>query len=339
MKRVLVVRQENKLGDVLLTTPAFQQIKRHFPECHITAMIQRDQHPVLQHNPYVDALWYTEYKPPASKLLSLARQIRSGRFDAVFLMKYNSSMHTIASWLARVPVRAGNSHKYYAALLTHNLRDDLSLATTHAVEYSTRIVQLATGADYDDLRILLPFPQADRQAAEQRLHRLGLQRHRYFCVHPGTGGSSHCWYPHQYARIADTINRETGLTVVVTGTRPEQQRAQVIVSRLGERAVNLVGETNLYETAVIVEGARFVLSGDTGIVHVAAATKTPCVIVHTVSEYQHPPDYSIPTKPPTEQFFPKRYAQAALQGDATRRGSTACALSSHSRLSRRFTTY
>ncbi|MDW8105767.1 MAG: glycosyltransferase family 9 protein [Armatimonadota bacterium] len=307
MKRILVVRQENKLGDVLLTTPAFEHLKRSLPGCHITAMIQRDQQPVLRYNPYVDAMWHTEHIPPASQLLVLARQIRSGRFDAVFLMKYNSAMHTIASWLARVPIRAGNAHKYYARMLTHNLRDDPSQATTHAVEYGTRKVQLVTATWYDDLRIRLFLSPTARESAQQILTESGVRNGQYFCLHPGTGGSSHRWYPERYAEVADVLTRETGLRAVVTGTRGEQELAQVICSRLGERAVDLTGKTNLYETAAIVEGARFVLSGDTGIVHVAAAMATPCVVVHTVSEYEHLIRLFHPYKTPYRTVHPEAF--------------------------------
>lgn len=307
MKRILVVRQENKLGDVLLTTPVFEHIRRTLPDCHITAMVQRDQHPVLQYHPYVDALWHTEFKPPESQLPALVRQIRSGRFDAVFLMKYNSAMHTIACWLARVPIRAGNAHKYYARMLTHNLRDDPTDATTHAVEYGTRTVQLVLGTRYDDLRITLPFPESVREEARGRFHQLGLRPGEYFCVHPGTGGSSHRWYPERYAEVADILSRATGLRIAITGTASEQALSQVVAERLGERAVHLAGKTTLYETAVLVEGARFLLSGDTGIVHVAAATGTPCVVVHTVSEYEHRTRLFHPYKTPYRTVYPRAF--------------------------------
>ena len=53
--RVLLVRSGG-LGDLLFTTPALREIKRRFPECHLTAAVAAHHQRVLQNNPDVDVV-------------------------------------------------------------------------------------------------------------------------------------------------------------------------------------------------------------------------------------------------------------------------------------------
>lgn len=123
-RRILIL-SEDKLGDLLLTTPALTALKKAIPGSHITYMIRSPLHEVLQNNPNVHAIWHTEYRPPVSKFLPLAYKLRRGRFDAVILCRPNSGAHTWICALARIPMRVGNATKYYARLLTHNLGLDM----------------------------------------------------------------------------------------------------------------------------------------------------------------------------------------------------------------------
>jgi len=308
LRRILVVRQENKLGDVLMATPVLDFLKRAILDCHITVLTHRSQHHVLRHNKSVDALWHTRYKPFVREMPALYWQIRRARFDAVLLLRYNSGTHTILSWLGGIPVRVGNAEKYYARWLTVNLREPPSAARFHWVEYSLQMAQRITGCWYDDLRIVLPIPEKDDLSARDLLKTHGLEEGGYFCVHPGSGGTSHPWYASRFGWAAAAISRQTGLRAVVTGTDAEAHLvAEVCAEAAG--AVDFAGKTSLAQLAAIVRGARFLLSGDTGIVHVAASTTTPCVIVHTGADYEVKTRLFHPWKTPYRTVHPREFCE------------------------------
>jgi len=308
LERILVVRQENKLGDVLMATPVLDFLKRAVPNCHVTVLTHCSQHHVLRHNPSVDALWHTRYRPAWREIPALLSQIRRGRFDAVLLLRFNSGTHTILSWLGGIPVRVGNAEKYYARWLTINLREPPSAGRFHWVEYSLQMAHRLTGCWYDDLRIVLPIPEKDEMMARDLLKSRGLQEGGYFCVHPGTGGTSHPWYAQRYGKALAAISKQTGLRAVVTGVAAEADLAAQVCAEAID-AVDLAGKTTLAQLAAIVRGARFVLSGDTGIVHVAASTNTPCVIVHTGSDYELKTKLFHPWKTPFKTVHPREFCE------------------------------
>ncbi|MEU5766955.1 glycosyltransferase family 9 protein [Streptomyces asoensis] len=96
-------------------------------------------------------------------------------------------------------------------------------------------------------------------------------------LHPGAGAPSRCWPLERYAAVAVAL-RERGHRVVVTGGAGEEE----LVARVARRAdlpdADARGGGLPFERlSALVAGARAVVSGDTGIAHLAVAHGTPTV--------------------------------------------------------------
>ncbi|NEY35113.1 glycosyltransferase family 9 protein, partial [Streptomyces sp. PRKS01-65] len=121
------------------------------------------------------------------------------------------------------------------------------------------------GIDADPADLLLPRPPGPSPAPGAVV------------LHPGAGAPSRCWPVERYAAVARAL-RERGRRVVVTGGADEAG----LVARLA-RAAGLPG-TDVFagglpygELSALVAGARAVVSGDTGIAHLAVAHAAPSV--------------------------------------------------------------
>lgn len=286
LQGILVVRQD-KLGDLLLATPIAAALKRAAPQCRITYMIRQTLREVIENNPSVDSVWYTKYRPPISEWMYWVHKIRTERFDAVILCKPDSGAHTWITTLARVPIRVGSAHKYYARFLTHNLRFDFENPPMHEVELLTTMAQYLTPVPLQPDRLYLPVLPQHEQQAEAILHAHGIHRTgAFFCVHPGTGGSSHAWYPERYGLVARKLREATGWKAVITGSANEKALAKTTLHYAGEGTVCLVGQTSICVLGAVLKRAKLLVSGDTGVVHVSASVGTPCLVVHPVSDYR-----------------------------------------------------
>jgi heptosyltransferase-2 len=286
VRRVLVVRQD-KLGDLLLTTPVATALKKAIPDCHITYMIRPLLQDVIQNNPNIDAICYTTYRPPVSEFPYWVWKLRRERFDAVLLCKPGSGAHTWIATLARIPIRVGSSDRYYAQFLTHNLLFDFDNPPMHEVHFMTAMAQHLTPTPLHPERLYLPVSTKHEQQAEELLQMHGTRLvEPFFCVHPGKGGSSHAWYPERYGQVARKLSQATGWRVVVTGGCEEQTLAEEVCQQVGDAALNLAGQTSILVLGAVLKHAKLLVSGDTGAVHVAASMNTPCVVVHPVSDYR-----------------------------------------------------
>ncbi|MFN8123727.1 MAG: glycosyltransferase family 9 protein [Thermoleophilia bacterium] len=96
-------------------------------------------------------------------------------------------------------------------------------------------------------------------------------------VHPGAAAPARRWPPHRFAVIARAL-RDAGRRVLITGTAGERALAERVAALSGTGPASvLAGATDVLGLARIVSGASVVVSGDTGVAHLAVATGTPTV--------------------------------------------------------------
>ena len=98
------------------------------------------------------------------------------------------------------------------------------------------------------------------------------------CVHPGSRGSWRQWPPEYFAHLADRC-AENGYQIVVTGTKEEATITQQVISLMNYSPVDLTGKTGLGEVGQLIRNAALLISNCTGVSHIAAATKTPSIVI------------------------------------------------------------
>ena len=98
-------------------------------------------------------------------------------------------------------------------------------------------------------------------------------------VHPGAAFPSRRWPPERFAAVARHL-ADRGHDVRVTGGPSEVDLAREVAASagLGPEAV-LAGRTSTMELAAVVAAAELVVSGDTGVAHLATAYRRPSVVL------------------------------------------------------------
>ncbi len=98
-------------------------------------------------------------------------------------------------------------------------------------------------------------------------------------VHPGASSGSRRWPAERFAAVAGAL-RDEGRRVVVTGSVAERPLAQEVADGAGlSPRDTLAGRTDLETMAAQVAQASLVVSGDTGVAHLATAYRRPSVVL------------------------------------------------------------
>jgi ADP-heptose:LPS heptosyltransferase len=121
----------------------------------------------------------------------------------------------------------------------------------------------------------------------------GSRDHRTTVLHPGAASAARRWPADRWAAIA-RAEAAPGRRVVLTGNPAERPLAAAIVEAAGLPATSLAaGATDLRELATLIGGAGLLVSGDTGVAHLAVALDTPSVTLFgptSPSRWGPPPD-------------------------------------------------
>lgn len=98
-------------------------------------------------------------------------------------------------------------------------------------------------------------------------------------LHPGASSRSRRWPPQRWARLARAC-QDAGWRPVLTGSAGETSLAQEVAERAGLPGSSvLAGRTSLWALARLVATAAAVVAGDTGVAHLATATRRPSVLL------------------------------------------------------------
>ncbi len=96
-------------------------------------------------------------------------------------------------------------------------------------------------------------------------------------MHPGAAAASRRWPAARFAAVARWLV-DRGHSVQITGSASERDLARQVARLAGLPETHvLAGRTSLAELAAVTASARLVISGDTGLAHLASAYARPSV--------------------------------------------------------------
>ena len=100
---ILVIRHD-RLGDVILSTPIYESLKRSFPWVKISVVVSRANAGILENNPHIDQIICFD----KGKLLRLFLELRKQKFDlALSLHLVFSTTSSMIALLSGAKLRVG----------------------------------------------------------------------------------------------------------------------------------------------------------------------------------------------------------------------------------------
>jgi len=287
-KHILVVRSLPGLGDLLCGVPALRALRAAFPTAHISCLGlpemrwfgDRFSHLIdewveFPGYPGIPEGWQgVKGIPP----FLAAQQMR--KYDFAIQLHGNGSYINPFLLLLGARVNAGF---FVPGQLCPDPRRFLPYPESEPeIWRSLRLLEfLQIPLQGDHLEF--PLNSRDHQACSDLAQRYGLRPHSYVCIHPGASGSDRRWSAKGFGAIADALAQK-GYTVVLTGSAAERPITEAIAEAMALPATNLAGKTELGTVAALLQQATLLVCNDTGISHLAAAMRTPSVVIFSNSE-------------------------------------------------------
>jgi heptosyltransferase-2 len=312
--RILVVRFSS-MGDVLLTTPLVRAIRQRHPDASLTYVTKKAYLPLLSHNPRItEVIGYD----PATPLRDLTRRLAGERFDHR-LDLHRSLRSRALRWSVGGRWRTYPKHRLARSILIRFKRNVYRDRRPVVERYFDAARDLDVQPDGGSLELFLSRGALDRAGRFLADRRLGRQR-ALVAVVPGAAHATKRWPVRRWQHLVTQLTTR-GYDVVVLGGAAEQQVADDVAAAGAEFAASAAGRFDLQGSGALLKEARCVVSGDTGLMHMATAVGTPVVALYG------------PTVEPFG-FFPYRARATVLERDLPCRpcsamGGPRCPLGHH----------
>jgi ADP-heptose:LPS heptosyltransferase len=326
-RRILVIRL-GALGDVVRTRFAFQGLRARFPDARIDWLVEDRAAAGLEGIVGLDGVVSVPRRilrprhaaAGARALGALLEELRAGAYDLSvdFHSIFKSAFLARAS---RIPVRVGYgaaAREGAARLMTH--RVELDGDRVSRFERNAALVRFL-GGTVPDGPPPLSLP-ADAGAA------LGELPSPYAVIHPGTSETTlyKRWEPARFAAVARALQRESGITSVVTWGPVDSERecAEQVVAAAGGSAVISPHTKGIATVLALLSRARLFVGCDSGPMHLAALVGLPIVAVFGPTDpVENVPFPGVPSRllrqdvgcNPCREGCPARTCMAAVEAE------------------------
>jgi len=269
--KILVIKPSS-LGDVVLSLPFLNALKDRFPKSEIHWVIAKGLEGLLEGHPMIDRLWIINkdewkkiknVKSTVEELRSLFKSLKKEKLDIVVDLQGLLRSGILAA-VAGAPLRVGfkEAREGSTVFYTHRVEGGKDV---HAVDRYLKIAKFL-GCDVTDK--CFPFPLSFGSSC---ITRFLPSKEEYAVIVPGARWVTKRWPPERFGEVASTLP----IKFLVVGTKSDSDIANRVVSSSKGHAVSVAGKTDIKELIGIIRTARFVLSNDSGPMHIAAALGVP----------------------------------------------------------------
>ena len=280
----------NWLGDAVLTTPSLGALRAACPQERITVAARPLVADLLGHHPDIDGIVVYDKggrHAGAPGMLRMAGELRGRGFDRALLLQ-NAIDAALLVFLAGIPERMGYATDARRILLTRPVAVTEEILSLHHAEYYLRLLALLGIPRPEKPRLALRVTEEERAAMRSRLAALGVpDGRRILGINPGaTYGSAKRWFPERFAKVADTLSEAWNASVVLMGSAPEMPLSAEIEAAMARKPANLAGSTTVRELMALLASCSFLVTNDSGPMHIGAAFGVPQVAIFGPTDWR-----------------------------------------------------
>ena len=247
--RIIIFRLD-AMGDVVMTTPLFRELKRRFPNSHCTAVVQHAFRPLLVTNPFLDEMltlpvvaagWLPRRaKKLLAALLLYWRCLRKKRYDIAISPRWDVDEHlaTMLCLLTDATERVGYSEKTSPSKQRLNRGFDAAFSlclpagpVQHEVKRNLAVVEALGGAVHDS-RLEVRLTERDREVAARLLANVPASS-KLIALGIGANSPGRCWPIGHYADTLSRLAQEFPVQPVILCSAGEREQALKLAPLLG----------------------------------------------------------------------------------------------------------
>lgn len=286
--KILIVKL-SAIGDVIHTLPALNSLRRHFPDAHITWLVEEAAFPIVEGHRALNRVlvskrkqWMKELKSRENsigKILAFIKELRDTRYDMIIdfqaLLK-SGMLIALARGNRKIGFDRGMEHMEESHIFLNERVPPVSMERHALLRYLSLLEGI--GIDSDEIVYDIPVDASHREKAENLMG--GLDTGKPFAaVNPMAKWETKLWYNDRFSELADNLAEKYDANILFTGSREDRPAVEDIISGMKHPAANLAGETDLKTLAAVYEKTEFLVTTDTGPMHLAAAVGTPVAAI------------------------------------------------------------
>lgn len=265
--RILVIKFR-AIGDVLLLTPVIQNLREHFPDAHIDFLTDEFAAEVIVGNPWITDVITFNKKSDSS--VSVVARIRKRKYDLVIDL-FSNPRSAIVAVLSGARFRVGFPFRWrkYA----YNTIVPPRGGEVHNVDFNLDALR-RLGIPVRHFRPYFPLNDDAKRFAFEWIRSQHIDEQKIVGLNPSGSWQTKRWGLDRYALLGDLIVHKYGVAIVLLWGPGEEEDVRTIQRQMKSPSF-VVPKTTLPQLAAIIQQCSFVVSNDSGPMHIGASFDIP----------------------------------------------------------------
>jgi len=283
IKKILVVRQHDQLGDFLLSAPALHALRNRFPQAEIGLIMRGKFAEIAPALPMVQQLlvWKPKDGWTWKGFKTFWKSLRQ-RWDLTVVLNTvsHSSTSDLLAFFSRAPYILGPEHKIFPGCsrnFLYNLLAPWEWQAKHQTEHYLDTVRWI-GADTEQKNNFLVLPVEEKILAHNYLKQLGWDPQlATIGIHIGARKLSNRWAIEKFVAVANQLKSE-GYQILLFWGPDEVDLKNKFLEHISFQPI-LCEPMPLIKLSALFTYCRVLIVNDTGVMHLSAALGVPFVAI------------------------------------------------------------
>jgi heptosyltransferase-2 len=285
IRRILVVRSHDQLGDFLLSTPALRALDEHFPNAFIGIVVRSYCADTIRNCHFIDevlVLYENGFQWTPVKIWKLWHQLRK-KWDLTVVLSSESHSLTsdLLSHLSRAKYILGSERSVFGGSTRnffYNLIATDSRPNRHQSERNLDILRYI-GVNTNDLSELSCIQEKEQTMVYQEYQPVyGNHNYPVIGLHIGANKVENRYPIANFCKLGKLLQKKYNSHLIIFWG-PKENDLAAEFKRLADFPAEMIEPTSLQRQAVHFSLCDLVICNDTGIMHLCASVGTPLVAI------------------------------------------------------------
>ena len=274
IKSILFLRYDGKIGDMIVNSLMFREIKKVYPDIRIGVIARGAAIDIIKDNPNVDKIY--EYYKDRKKIKDLALKIKEEKYDLLIdfseMLRVNQMMLIN---LCRARINTGLDRKDWELF-------DLSIESGKDFKWTEHITKrylaylIKLGLKKENIDISYDIYLKDEKKYEAFFNE--IKENKKIILNP-YGASKHKSFSIETLENIITYLKDKSIAIILTYFGDKYKELESLEKKYNYVYIPKKIESIL-DTAILIKKGDYVISPDTSIVHIASAFNKKMITVY-----------------------------------------------------------
>lgn len=302
----IIISRTDKIGDLILSIPAFVHIKQMFPQARVMVLVRSYNQRILANMPFIDQLVCTdEYE--SQDLQRLIKDFRADMFIALFSNSFIAKLARVSGAKYRIgPLSKISSFFSYNC----GLRQKRSQSIKNEAEYNLDLVKKIDPSLFDKYKIQsykIAYTKSNENNIKDFLQNLGLLAYNqikpFILINPFTGASAKNLTISEYLKVIENIKKLDNNLNIVLIAPTNNDYEQIYKAATYLKCPIFKGTADILDLCCLIDKCSLYIGASTGPSHIAGNLNKKCFCFYPNKATQHPKRWGLFLNEQNTRYF------------------------------------